>query len=77
MMLREKNSLETDQNSCKLSWKHKRLKHVWNKLDVRLISLTEIQFNPLLLNSSCNMSDTLFQSNAHSVELSNGTRELI
>ena len=46
-------------------------------LDPDLISITKIQVNPILLDSSYNLPESLFQSELYVARLSNNSRELI
>ena len=46
-------------------------------MDPNLIAITETQINPVLLDSSFNIPELLFQSDLYVARLSNNSRELI
>ena len=46
-------------------------------LDPDLIAITKTQINPVLLDSSYNIPESLFQSDLYIARLSNNSRELI
>jgi len=53
------------------------LQRLWNVLDPDLISITEMQLNPNLLDSSYNIPESLFKSDLYVARLSNNSREYI
>ena len=71
------NSFSIDKKSWKFSYKYKYLKYLWRILDIDIISIVETQVNPLLLDSSYNLPETLFQSDSFTANLTNNERELI
>ena len=60
-----------------MSWKYKRLKHLWKRLHVDIISLIETQINHHLLDTTYNINENLFHSDLHFTIMSSNRNELI
>ena len=66
-----------DRNSWRFSYEYQTLKRLWQVFDPDLIAIKETQVNPALLDSLCNIPESLFQSDLYAARLSNNSRELI
>ena len=69
------NGLNVTHKAWKLSYKYRRLRRLWTRLEVDLINLIETKINPSLLSRVSDFKDNLFRSSIHHTIFANNSNE--